>query len=110
MADQHPITPPPELFKQWEFMPRSVAFEAAYRAGADMELQACCSVLHLHDREYLHPYELLAARRPKPPSLAEQILALIDKIQRNKEMWDIRDLDVVRRALERLQELEGGND
>ena len=36
----------------------------------------------------------------KPPSLKEQSLALIDKIQSNKECWQTDDLDVVRRALE----------
>jgi hypothetical protein len=37
-----------------------------------------------------------------PLSLKDQSLALIDKIQSNKEMWQTDDLDVVRRALESL--------
>jgi hypothetical protein len=45
-----------------------------------------------------------AARRPKPPSLKKQALALIDLIQDNEKDWDIRDLDVVRRALEALND------
>ena len=101
-------TPSPELFKQWEGMPRSLAFEAAYRAGADQELEACCEWVANYCPyfgDYPMPEEKLrAARRPKPPSLKEQSLALIDKIQGNKDPWDIRDLDVVRRALEQLDD------
>lgn len=114
MTEQHPITPPPELFKQWNKAALSppdpfgyneyIAIQAA-RWGADQELGACCEwltdqCLHL-DGSYLR-----AARRPKPLSLAEESLALIDKIQSNKKMWLLNELDVVRRALERLQELE----
>jgi hypothetical protein len=105
MAD-HPITPPPELFKQWESMPRSAAIQDAYRAGAEMQLMECCSVLHLHDGEYLHPYQLLAACRPNPPSLAEQALTLLDDASTR---LDAAHENTIRRALERLQELEGGN-
>jgi hypothetical protein len=36
--------------------------------------------------------------------LKKQALALIDLIQDNEKDWDIRDLDVVRRALEALND------
>ena len=113
MAD--PITPPRELVQQWigeiwhEGAPVRVAqsdLHLAARAaqwGADMELEACCHYFARDLRESL-ALELRAARRPKPPSLKEQSLALIDLIQGNKEAWDTRDLDVVRRALDALPE------
>jgi hypothetical protein len=106
LTDQHPITPPPELINQWweeahqtakydEPIGPLVATQAA-RWGSDQELEACCELV-----PGLTNY-LRAARRPKPPSLKEQSLALLDLIQGNKKAWDISDLDVVRRALEAL--------
>ena len=108
MTDQHPINPPPELFKQWEGMPRSLAFEAAYRAGADQELEACCD--WMSNRSSLTE-QLRAARRPKPPSLSEQALAEIQEMEGAMYSADLGcDFTATRRALERLQELEGAND
>ena len=108
-----PITPPPELFKQWEddiLNERDnvdhvldCAWGNGFQVGADQELEACCEWIYkLMDRGLEWSMDLHAARRPKPPSLKEQSIALIDKIQGNKEMWDIRDLDVIRQALESL--------
>ena len=99
------MTPPRELYKQWEGMPRSLAFEAAYRAGADQELEACCEwmVDHFHGMKDWSA-ELRATRRPKPPSLAERAL------DAQRRMWDGEsshaDWGLIRAALERLQELE----
>jgi hypothetical protein len=108
MTDQHPITPPPELFKQWEGQPRSVAFEAAYRAGADQELEACCEWLEDHDCD--DPQEtakhLRTARRPKPPSLKEQALAAL-KRQSTRSVPSLvaaQDCDIIRLALEQLND------
>jgi hypothetical protein len=106
MTQEHPITPPLELVQQWvnDFAPKgmmAIATQAA-RWGADQELEACCEWLR-HGLPYeSHADYLRDARRLKPPSLKEQSIALIDKIQGNKEMWDIRDLDVIRQALEYL--------
>jgi len=111
MTDQHPITPPPELFRQWKGMPRSLAFEDAYRAGADAELEACIQWLVKtgywgEDGKAIH--YLRAARRPKPPRLAEEAL------DAQERMWiggtTDADWELIRRALKRLQELEGAND
>jgi proteasome lid subunit RPN8/RPN11 len=113
MTTEHPITPPPELFAELlaeakrlhpdeslGFISGQIA-QLAYRAGADMELEACCEWLASETPEpYINALRL--ARRPKPPSLKEQSIALIDKIQYKKEMWQTDDLDVVRRALESL--------
>jgi hypothetical protein len=106
------ITPPPELVQQWweqadqyQDDPKTyfdyVATEAA-QWGADQELEACCE--WLRSKDILEPAidALRADRRPKPPSLKEQALALIDLIQGNKTMWQLNDLDVVRKALEQL--------
>jgi hypothetical protein len=82
MTNQHPITPPPELVQQWmteytETKPNCLGTEfIAARAaqwGADQELEACCEWLKLEGHEHEHE-ALLAARRPKPPSLKEEAL------------------------------------
>jgi ribosomal protein S10 len=46
------------------------------------------------------------ARRPKPLSLKEQSITLIDRIQAAKEAWDISELETIRRALEQLPDNE----
>ena len=80
MVDQHPITPPPELVRQWlEDGPedgelgisKHIATQAA-RWGSDQELEACCKWL-----PKLPPWsadDLRRYRRPKPLSLKEQAL------------------------------------
>ena len=115
--NHHPITPPPELIKQWwdnthgafyEF--EAVAIQAA-RWGADQELDACCEWLLRslpgYDKHYAD--YLRAARRPKPLSLKEQALAELAKID---VLWDTDEfgdetnaaLDIIRRALEQLDD------
>ena len=79
--NNHPITPPPELFKQWQEMPRSLAFEAAYQAGADQQLAACCEWLRgEYDWGLAAALRLDAELRPDPPSLKEQALKGFDDI------------------------------
>ncbi len=110
----HPITPPPELVQQWvnqfignqECMPEQVYIaRAAAQWGADQELEACCEWPRCDGKA------LRLFRRPKPPSLAEEALQALDEADAGlTEMeWPQRS-DQIRRALERLQELEGGND
>jgi len=102
MTQQHPITPSPELVEQW-MQVHTTKYDLARQAaqwGADQELDACCEWIPKAtpwDAE-----QLRAARRPKPPSLKEQSLALLDLIQGGKKPWQLEDLDVVRRALEQL--------
>jgi len=120
MTEQHRITPPPELVQQWVAeiwhggTPVRVALSDEHIAnraaqwGADQELEACCEWVSKY-LPYLGDFpmpedKLRAARRPKPPSLKEQALALIDLIQGNEKAWDISNLDVVRRALEQLDD------
>jgi len=110
----HPITPPPELVTDWcgqlarenDYGPTCVydiATQAA-RWGADQELEACCEWLKLEGHEHEHE-ALVAARRPKPPSLKEQALALIDACtDPDNDHLDDNALDTIRRALEQLDD------
>lgn len=106
MAEQqHPITPPLELVRQWRDkwlddectdFSMLIATQAA-RWGADQQLRAVCMWLA---QETPLPYveALRAAMRPKPPSSAEQAL---DRCN------DYIDPDgIIRAALERLQQFE----
>lgn len=113
MTQQHPITPPPELVKQWrEQAPRcrdgGIAREdwlmtRAAQWGADQELDACC--------EWIPKWtpwdadQLRAHRRPKPPSLKEQGLLQLDVLNADLAMHGLgTDLSQIRRALEQLDD------
>ena len=116
MTDQQqPITPPPELVREWNqnaigthFPPYGyseyIATQAA-RWGADTELEACAKHLK-HDLYFPDStIELLrAARRPKPPSLKEQALDELDLIPTHDNEGRTLGVDVsiIRRALEAL--------
>jgi hypothetical protein len=102
--ENHPITPPPELVYRLQDLGNLDAIELAYRAGADMELEACCEWLV---RNYNYPEvanPLRAARRPKPPSLKELAYDALDTYvygspdPKDKE----RTYNAIRRALEQL--------
>jgi hypothetical protein len=110
----NPITPPPELVRHWsrfqgdtdsEALWFRIANEAA-QWGADQELEACCEWLSGCGCES-YGRELRAARRPKPPSLKEQALAELEKVDM---LWDTTEfgqetlgsLDTIRRALKAL--------
>ena len=119
----HPIVPSPELIQEWEnkyegHMPewiiRHVAYEAA-KWGADQELEACCNhirnhqwgfIKHLNDDWIHRAVDLKQARRPKPPSLKEQALKEMDKLDEQWEILPIEldSLDTIRRALEQLDD------
>jgi len=108
MTEGHSLIPPQQFVDKWVAMFEhcddiDVLTEVA-QWGADQELEACCEWLEDFNCSKRFTAELRAARRPKPLSLKDQSIALIDKIQSNKEMWDIRDLDVIRRALDSLPE------
>jgi len=122
-TQQHPITPPSqELVRKWiedwaggqmkgpvitDQLDLEIASCAA-QWGADQELAACCEWLEtaLVGAKPLTT-ELRAARRPKPPSLAEEALKLIGSCNDpNNDCLDDDALDTIRRALEKLQQLE----
>jgi hypothetical protein len=88
---EHPITPPPELVREWattngtsyedlSALCQNIATQAA-QWGADTELEACCEYLvRCAQWEPEDVAELRAARRPKPPSLKETLLARVARI------------------------------
>jgi hypothetical protein len=87
----HPITPPPELVRQWTtsfdcpeaWGPKDqwIASKAA-QWGADRELDACCEWLLIENSQPCSSVVMRAARRPKPPSLKEQALEDLDELIR----------------------------
>ena len=110
---KHPITPPPELVQQWweeadqyQDDPKTyfdyVATEAA-QWGADQELDACCKWL-----PKLPPWsadDLRTHRRPKPPSLKEQALEILQRLSKDGfpcNYQEDSDWDTIRRALDQL--------
>jgi hypothetical protein len=107
----HPITPPPELVREWNqdaigthFEPYGYSEFIAVRAaqwGADQELEACCEWLEdvICDDPQDTAKELRSARRPKPPSLKEQAL---ETLKYPKDLWSELEVDTIRLALEAL--------
>jgi len=102
------ITPPPELVEQWYLngpendelgLVEYVAIQAAHW-GADQELEACCHCFARDLRESL-ALELRARRRPKPPSLKKQALAVLDDA--SYRLDDVHE-NILRRALEALDD------
>lgn len=119
---QHPITPPPELVQRISLQALesllndgcgAVEIDEArdeYIAnffaqwGADQELEACCEYF---GEDYFVQDRLRAARRLKPPSLAEEaLMALEDGDMGPGASLMPTSVGIIRRALERLQELE----
>ena len=115
MTEQHQITPPPELVRQWakdcspyDVPADHIAAQAA-RWGADQELEACYEWLKQNCGRWDLRAALRAARRPKPPSLKERALQAMDRVdviwatdEFGKETMD--DIDAIRRALEQLDD------
>ena len=132
MTDQHPITPPPELVQEWKRTAPHQSNEhehyhyitlCAAQWGADQELDACCDWLSTQSiTDALCDYDLKpiaddlrAARRPKPPSLNKQALEALDEAifmadDDPPEGICSDQADIIRRALERLKQLEDSND
>ncbi len=137
MTENHPITPSPELVEQWRAaasnVPATLSTDPGGRRdyinfiatraaqwGADQELEACCRTLYDRYDRVRHATGfpgsdmsdwLRAARRPKPPSLREQALALLDpsltygSITREDEYRiSVAKAEIIRRALEQLPE------
>jgi hypothetical protein len=96
------ITPPPELVERLCDYPDNWRQQLtnAYQAGADMELEACCEWLSFYsaDRD---ARDLRIVRRPKPPRLKEQALAVLDDCA---NCLDGAHENTIRRALEALDD------
>jgi hypothetical protein len=106
MTNQHPITPPLELVQQWVDMLSSrsdqAVFNLATQWGADQELEACCMWI-TREKSVLIAEELGIARRPKPPSLKEQALDLLNK-HNNGWAPSPKQWQIIRLAVEALSE------
>lgn len=119
MSHHSPIpSPPPELIEQWrEETPAHFGFfkrEAylatrAARWGADQELEAFQTWLAC--KGYLSlASDLLAARRPKPPSLKEQALKMLRPLSSPVMLGTPEyrlyepQVEIIRRALEALDD------
>jgi len=102
MTDQHPITPPPELVQQLYGLPQMRAIEAAYQAGADQELEACCEALRVRGAAMQMIEFLRTARRPKPPTLKEQALEALREAESTGCLYVNGRSDLIRKALETL--------
>jgi hypothetical protein len=119
MMTNHPITPPPELVKQWLAEPEYVSgwhgectlisitdhrfnniCAKAAQWGADQELEACCADVHTTWGKGKAEW-LRSMRRAKPPSLKEQALTLLDDAS---DRLDAVHENTIRRALEALDD------
>ena len=117
MTNQHPITPTLALIDQWwneakqnakhdEPIGPLVATKAA-RWGADRQLAEDAKWLDQHTLDAPHlkiipvGESLIKAMRPKPPSLKEQALAVLDDCS---DRLDSAHENTIRRALEALPE------
>jgi hypothetical protein len=111
----NPITPPPELVHQWHkeackdpyhggtfFESKTLKHIATQAAqwGADQELEACCKWTAIVGGADA----LRAARRPKPPSLKEQALQLLETYNTSGVMLTADQADTIRAALEALDD------
>lgn len=100
--NNHPITPPLELVRQWASESLSTQRLCTYAArwGADQELQACCEWVGDGRRENLSQViALRAARRPEPPISRDAALAVLDDISHR---LDSAQENLLRRVLETL--------
>ena len=115
MTKEHPITPPPQLVREWwdgthgAFYEFEAVTTQAARWGADQELEACCE--WLTTTAMTKPWETVAelalelciARRPKPPSLKKQALEALAVLA--AECYGNTDKpELIRRALETLSD------
>jgi len=107
MTDQqHSNTPPHELVEQWADMLSSrsdyAVFSLAIQWGADQELEACCMWIR-KEKSVLMAEQLDIARRPKPPSLKEQALEQLRKVNAMLQFQTTGgETSTIRRALEAL--------
>ena len=112
MNEPFPMLPPLELVQEWMRTAPHLNNQhehyhyitlCAAQWGADQELEACCKWL-----PKLPPWsanDLRKHRRPKPPSLKKQALAVLEEEPEDaKELlvFDTDQVNLIRRALEAL--------
>ena len=100
---KHPVTPPPELLDKWDNLPLSTQeiFVIVAQWGADQELEACCNWVAVES--IAAATELRSWRRPKPPSLKEQALEMLENAWEGGHINN-NAAQTIRRALEALPE------
>lgn len=111
MKTEHPISITGKLYEQWHeewqriggSWPLYAATQAA-RWGADQELEACCDTLQRHAHWDLAVCELMADRRPKPPSLKDELREIIECLVEGDCVND-EDAVTLRRALKALPDV-----
>jgi|694.fasta_scaffold15845_2 hypothetical protein len=109
MTNQHPATPTSQEIDKFFMLPLSEEerLTAAFCAGADQKLEACIQLLDINGCPGKWIDMLRAARRPKPPTLAEQAKAeLDDAVMRGDCITTTDAMPYLRRAIQRLAELE----
>ena len=98
MTEQHSITPTLELIAKWASS--FCGYHEAARWGADQELEACEKYWMTHGISPEGVVRMREARRPKPPSLKEQALEVLERCC----FVNPKHEDIIRRALEALPE------
>ena len=106
MKQQHPITPPRDKIHNWLQLEKTgwsieQIITAVAQWGADQELEACCEWTADSFGDFFSQ-NLHLFRRPKPPSLKEQALEMLDRIpthDREGRSVDV-DVSILRRAVE----------
>lgn len=110
MTEQHPITPSPELVERCIKMfklgaPMEHMCKVVAQWGADQQLEACDDYVAEHT-DWPTGF-LTSAMRPKPPSLKEQGLNELQRIEANISQ-SVKNFEasceVIRRALEALDD------
>jgi hypothetical protein len=81
---------------------RDIAIQAT-QWGADRELEACCEWFICDWTNIEIADKLRAARRPKPPSLKEQALAVLMALEIDEPGYE-GTYNTIRRALEALDD------
>lgn len=106
MTQEHPIIPLQWQMDAWQARIETMGADVpailleAAQWGADQELEALLTWLRVHHFHILAS-DLLAARRPKPSSLKEQALAVLDDAS---DRLDAAHENTIRRALEQLDD------
>jgi len=106
MTDQqHPIVPPRDKIHNWLQLEKidynlEQIITLAAQWGADQELEACMEWISKQDWTWTSA-QFRAARRPKPPSLKEEALMALDRMN---QFPTADDQYIIRRALEALDD------
>jgi len=114
VIDRHPAIPPSDLLKKWEDKwfdeeeHPDVLLIQAFQAGADQELEACCTEVSFWVNKSMAD-KLRTARRPKPPSLKVQALMALEDAVKMADDTPPEGIcsdqaNIIRRALEQLDD------